>query len=223
MLALVLHLVLFFFVDRNWSQSNESSSVVEFKAINAQLVILKPNLVAKQKTKIKNNPPLPQLESIPRSDSKPESVAESVQKIDRLKKTDHQEDEQLARQKLLDKLSRSNLEATMNQEVLELENATNEQIAVSYQAKIYEQVRKRWRRPPSARNGMQTKLLVELIPTGEVVSVTVVESSGLLAFDRSAEQAVVRSGGFEVPDESRLFEEYFRKFFFLFRPEDLLR
>ena len=70
---------------------------------------------------------------------------------------------------------------------------------------------------------MEAKLLVELIPTGEVVSVTVVESSGLADFDRSAEQAVIRSGRFEVPDESRLFEEYFRKFFFLFRPEDLLR
>jgi len=45
----------------------------------------------------------------------------------------------------------------------------------------------------------------------------------LADFDRSAEQAVIRSGRFEVPDESRLFEEYFRKFFFLFRPEDLLR
>ena len=85
------------------------------------------------------------------------------------------------------------------------------------------QVRRKWRRPPSARNGMQTKLLVELIPTGDVVSVTIVESSGLLEFDRSAEQAVIRSGRFEVPEESRLFEGYFRNFFLLFRPEDLLR
>ena len=223
LLALVLHLVIFFFVNRNWSQSNESSSLVEFKAINAQLLVLKPKLVVKQKPEIKKNPPPSQLERIQRPDSKSEKPVEPVQEKDRLDKTDHHEDEQLARRELLDQLSRSNWEATMNQEVLELENATNEQIAVSYQAKIYEQVRKKWRRPPSARNGMQAKLLVELIPTGEVVSVTVVESSGLVAFDRSAEQAVMRSGRFEVPDESRLFEEYFRKFFFLFRPEDLLR
>ena len=70
---------------------------------------------------------------------------------------------------------------------------------------------------------MQTKLLVELIPTGEVMSVSIIESSGVVAFDRSAEQAVKRSGKFEVPGSNQLFEEYFRRFYFLFKPEDLLR
>jgi colicin import membrane protein len=70
---------------------------------------------------------------------------------------------------------------------------------------------------------MQTRLIVELVPTGDVVSVTVVLSSGSEAFDRSAEQAVRKVGKFDVPRDSALFEEYFRRFPVLFRPEDLLR
>ena len=96
-------------------------------------------------------------------------------------------------------------------------------LAQSYRQGIYEMVRQNWSRPPSARNGMSAKLLVELIPTGEVVGVSVVESSGNTAFDRSAEQAVRRAGRFEVPTDNAMFESHFRRFYFLFQPEDLLR
>mgnify|MGYP001269371562 CR=1 FL=1 len=222
LLALVLHLALFLFVDRNWSQDSEPSSIVEFKAINAQLVMLEPKLPAKPKKAVKKTVPT-QVQRIDSVDTEPKGTSESIEKTESFEEKDIGKEAELARQELLNKLARSNFEATINAEASELENSTGQQIATSFQAKIYDQVRRKWRRPPSARNGMQTKLLVELIPTGEVVSVTVVESSGLAEFDRSAEQAVIRSGSFEVPDESRLFEEYFRKFFFLFRPEDLLR
>ena len=222
LLALVLHLALFLFVDHNWSEDSEPSSIADFKAINAQLVMLEPQLSAKPKKEAKKMA-LPPVKIIDPVDIEPEEVSESPEKTENAKKKDVEKDKTFARQELLNKLARSNLEATINEEASELENSSNQQIAASFQAKIYDQVRRKWRRPPSARNGMQAKLLVELIPTGEVVSVTVVESSGLADFDRSAEQAVIRSGRFEVPDESRLFEEYFRKFFFLFRPEDLLR
>jgi len=62
-----------------------------------------------------------------------------------------------------------------------------------------------------------------LLPTGDVVSVTITASSGNAAFDRSAEQAVRRAGKFDVPEENAIFERYFRSFYFLFQPEDLLR
>ena len=70
---------------------------------------------------------------------------------------------------------------------------------------------------------MQAKLMVELVPIGDVVSVTLVESSGNSAFDRSAEAAVRKARRFEVPKESDVFERYFRRFTLLFKPEDLLR
>jgi colicin import membrane protein len=66
-------------------------------------------------------------------------------------------------------------------------------------------------------------LLVELVPTGDVVNVTVVQSSGDAAFDRSAEAAVRSAGRLPVPPESAVFERYFRRLSLLFQPEDLLR
>jgi TolA protein len=81
----------------------------------------------------------------------------------------------------------------------------------------------RWTRPPSARNGMVAVLAIQLVPTGDVVGVTVLESSGNNAFDRSAITAVERVGRFpEVTQLDRdTFERDFRRFQLLFRPEDL--
>ena len=70
---------------------------------------------------------------------------------------------------------------------------------------------------------MQARFVVELIPTGEVLSVALVDSSGNGSFDRSAEQAIRRARRFDVPEDNGLFEANFRRFYFLFRPEDLLR
>ena len=70
---------------------------------------------------------------------------------------------------------------------------------------------------------MQALLLVELIPSGDVISVTLVESSGNSAFDQSAEQAIRQVRRFDVPTENSAFEKYFRRFYFLFQPSDLLR
>ena len=93
----------------------------------------------------------------------------------------------------------------------------------SYLEGIANLVAGHWSRPPSARNGMEVELMIELVPTGDVVGVTVVRSSDSAAFDRSAEHAVRRARRFEVPEDRQLFERNFRKFRILFRPEDLMR
>ena len=115
------------------------------------------------------------------------------------------------------------LEQSLERESVSLLRDEEAQIAQSYRAEIYELVRQNWSRPPSARNGMSARLLVELIPTGEVISVAVVEGSGNAAFDQAAEQAVRQARRFPVPDNNAQFERYFRRFYFLFQPEDLLR
>jgi TonB family protein len=80
-----------------------------------------------------------------------------------------------------------------------------------------------WSRPPSARNGMECELVVQLIPTGEVVSVTVIRSSGNAAFDNSAVNAVKKAAAF--PELQKLssaeFESNFRRLNLIFKPEDL--
>lgn len=82
-----------------------------------------------------------------------------------------------------------------------------------------------WSRPASARNNMQAELVIQLIPTGEVVNVAIARSSGNAAFDRSAENAVLRAARFPELQQlpNRVFEQNFRRFRLIFRPEDLRR
>lgn len=98
---------------------------------------------------------------------------------------------------------------------------TDDEKAMAYVAQIQAEIVQNWSRPPSARNGMQALLKVRLVPTGEVVDVAVIESSGNDAFDRSAMIAVEKAERFIVPTDARQFERNFREFEVLFRPEDL--
>jgi len=120
-------------------------------------------------------------------------------------------------------LTRADLARAVAEEEQAYATATAQEMAASYAALIQQTVINYWSRPPSARNGMETLLSIQLIPTGEVVSVSIVKSSGNSAFDRSAVNAVEKAGSF--PELQNLpsgeFERTFRRFSLLFRPEDL--
>ena len=97
------------------------------------------------------------------------------------------------------------------------------EMSASFVSLIQRTVVNYWSRPPSARNGMECELSIQLIPTGEVVNVTLVRSSGNSAFDSSAINAVQKAGAFpelrSLP--SREFEKNFRRLTLIFKPEDL--
>ncbi len=119
----------------------------------------------------------------------------------------------------LAKLTKSNIDQS-----LAAEGESSEQdMTASFTALIRQTVVNYWSRPPSARNGMQAVLQLQLIPTGDIVGVTVVQSSGDAAFDRSAVNAVEKAARF--PELQKLppreFEKTFRRFKLLFKPEDL--
>jgi colicin import membrane protein len=160
----------------------------------------------------------PPIESKPQSKETKLDLAEAERQRKAL--ADQQRRERLA---ALGELADDSLQRSLDAEAEQMLEGQNEQEVQSYQASIYDLVRKNWSRPPSARNGMQARFVVELIPTGEVLSVALVDSSGNGSFDRSAEQAIRRARRFDVPKDNELFEANFRRFYFLFRPEDLLR
>ena len=110
------------------------------------------------------------------------------------------------------------------EEELIMQEEEDELLAANYAALIKERVEGTWSRPPSARKDMQVVLSILLVPTGEVVGVEVVKSSGNLAFDRSAIIAVEKAERFSELQElqSKVFESYFRRFTLVFKPEDLL-
>ena len=119
-------------------------------------------------------------------------------------------------------LTREELDTLVDAEIAtsgEGEPSLRDAVAATIQAAVIN----RWTRPPSARNGMVSVLSIQLVPTGEVVGVSVLQSSGNTAFDRSAMSAVDRVGRFpEVATlDNRTFESNFRRFQLIFKPEDL--
>ena len=89
---------------------------------------------------------------------------------------------------------------------------------------IQQVVQENWSRPPSARNGMRAILQIRMLPTGELVDVTITQTSGDSAFDRSAETAVYRAAPFRELQRLPItvFNENFRSLSLIFEPEDLL-
>lgn len=237
LLAALLHAAAAWALYQGWHPDKEIVNVIQPQKVMANLIVLDA-----PPPKRANNPPAPT--PAPPKESKPEPKAEDLAakrtqeekaRADAAKKAAEaqklkQEQEKAALQRereerlaRLSDLAQSSLDQAIAEESAELAAGSEEQVVRSYHAAIYDLVRTNWSRPPSARIGMSARLQVELIPTGEVVSVTVIDSSGNNAFDRSAERAVRQARQFEVPDENRLFEEHFRRFYLLFQPEDLMR
>jgi colicin import membrane protein len=139
--------------------------------------------------------------------------AEQVQK--------QQREQQVREQKLRE-------QQRLEQEMALAMAAEDEALAEGAETTTYEEaiaiaIEDNWSRPPSARRDMQVVLRIQLIPTGEVVGVSVLKSSGDQAFDRSAINAVNKAARFpEVADAPpQVFERRLRSLQLVFRPEDL--
>ena len=194
--SVVLHAMVAALLLVNWSSRSEATITprVKPRAIEARLVIAeslqqekkqpaaepasrpRPQVAARPKPKPKPKP-RPKVE---KPEPKPEPVVEK-------KVPDQQE---LARR------AQQELALAMDAEDILIEEATEHELTLSYIALIARTIEENWSRPPSARNEMEAELVLQLIPTGEVVSVSVARSSGNLAVDRSAVNAVQKAERF---------------------------
>lgn len=100
-----------------------------------------------------------------------------------------------------------------------------QQLVARYSEMMKRAISQQWNRPPNARNGMLAVLEIKLVPTGEVISSVVKQSSGDAAYDRSIQQAIEKVNSFpELQDvPTNIFNRYFRTVTIGFRSEDLLR
>ena len=224
LLAFGVHAAVAFTLSQGWKPPPMEPRVVAPNIVDAALLVL-------ERPAPKPAPPAPPPPPAPKP--QPEQPVAEVQKPkvdplaeqrrEREKAERERQREEEARKKRLEALAESAFEEELAREMMDLGEDTDDPAALTYADAIYRAVVANWSRPPSARNDMEAQLRVELIPTGEVVSVTVISSSGNNAFDRSAEAAVHKARRFEVPPETRLFERHFRSFVLLFKPQDLLR
>lgn len=145
---------------------------------------------------------------------------------ERLAKEREEQRERAERERLAE-LQRQQKEQEFADAIAEEQRLVNaekdEREANSYRQLIQQRLSENWNRPPSARRGMETMIRLQLVPTGRVVGVTVLKSSGDSAFDRSVEQAAFKADQFiELQKMSpSLFEKKFRQVDVLFNPQDL--
>ena len=132
---------------------------------------------------------------------------------------------EVRRQQRLRELYESSTALALQEEVVDAGQA--QASTMTYVDAISRAIVAEWSRPPSARNDMAARIQVDLTPSGDLLGVLVLESSGNNAFDRSAEAAVHKAartlGRFPVPADHSLFEAEFRHLTLLFKPTDLLR
>jgi colicin import membrane protein len=211
-LTLALHGGLVLMLVVRWMGPSEviaaAPSIQPIQASLIQAETLKPKPKPEPKPKPKPKPkPEPKPEPQPALEPEPVEVKKPEPALDA---------EQLAA------LTRTELDSLVDAEIAAAganEPSLRDMVAATIQASVIN----RWTRPPSARNGMVSILSIQLVPTGEVVGVSVLQSSGNTAFDRSAMTAVERTGRFpEVAKlDDRTFEANFRRFQLIFKPEDL--
>lgn len=133
------------------------------------------------------------------------------------------EQEKLAREREQQRQQEQAFSEALAEEEELLQAQQAQATAQSYVAAMAERIEQNWSRPPSARSGMRCELQIQLVPSGDVINVTVIKGSGNIAFDRSAEQAVNKVGRFEVLKDMPIdmFERYFRQVTLVFNPRDL--
>lgn len=236
--TLGLHLAILLVMLLRWQSDSEARTiearVLPPKAINATLIdasSLQPKKKAAPPKQAPRPAPRREAKPAPSAASQPAKSAAAPAKpapkpaarpTPRPEPTPRPQETRISAEELA-AISRAELAEAIEAEDSRTVAVTAEEMSASYAALIRDTVVNYWSRPPSARNGMEALLAIQLVPTGEIVSVSVLRSSGSAAFDRSAINAVDKAGSFpELKNlPPREFEQTFRRFQLLFRPEDL--
>ncbi|WP_455205000.1 cell envelope integrity protein TolA [Kaarinaea lacus] len=115
-----------------------------------------------------------------------------------------------------DELRNQQLQAE-EQSLAEQKEKEAQTIVAKYSALIKEKVERYWRQSSTMKSGLKCTVSVSLIPSGDVVDVTITESSGDARFDRSVEAAVYNAQPLPLPADPGVLEN-FRKIRFVFDP-----
>ena len=178
------------FFNINFDQFNIQSS----KPISAYIIF-------EEKKKIRKNPI---------------KLSEVTQKKE--KKVEKQDIEISSSASILEEIQQ--LEETRLVDVKEIDKNLLRMDVEKYSYLIQRQVRENWKRPKNINQSLKTEIQINLVPTGEILSASVIKSSGNKAFDESAMSAILKVKSFEgLTMQMQLFDQHFRKFTLVFTPE----
>jgi colicin import membrane protein len=238
LLSLVLHIALVGALFVDW-QPESKRVIMQPQYIEAKLVELAPKKKAPA-SKPKAPPKKPKIDLAKKKREEKKRLAkiaaqkkaaekkrleqERLTKVEAERKERERQEELRRQQQEAERLRKESefAEALAAEQAL-ISAQEDEQAANSYRQLIQQRLSENWSRPPRARLGMETLIRIRLVPTGRVVGVTVLKSSGDSAFDRSVEQAALKAEQFvelQAMDPA-LFEKKFRQVDVAFSPEDL--
>ena len=156
---------------------------------------------------------------------KEQKAKAAKQKAEQVKAAEDAKRKKAAAEKLAREQARQQqqaLDKALLEEEMMLAEQAEAEVVNSYKSLIAERIINKWSRPPSARRGMICDLVIQLVPTGKIITVNITKSSGNQAFDRSAEQAVRAVD--QIPELQNMdintFERNFRIIHLQFNPED---
>tara|TARA_Y100001960_G_C14764943_1_gene876368 strand:- start:394 stop:1005 length:612 start_codon:yes stop_codon:yes gene_type:complete len=114
----------------------------------------------------------------------------------------------LERRHVIDGLKKNDIDSTFEQ--------------ISYYSNLIKtQIMANWKQPTGITQGISVEISLTLVPTGEVIQVQMIKTSGSLAFDNSALNAVEKVSRFyDLDMDRKLFDDHFRKFTLVFNPKD---
>ena len=231
LLALLLHAGVAAALLHTWEGGTDEVRMVQPRIIQAKVLVMEPpkaapapaqKPAAKPKPVPKPQPPAPKPR--PKPAPKPDAAPKPAPRDAAAERRAREEAERAER--LKEMLARSTALALQDEEAAAQSDGDAAAATMTYSDAIAQAIVREWSRPPSARNDMEARMVVELTPAGDLLGVEIADSSGNAAFDRAAEAAVrkaARRQRFAVPPERSLFEAHFRRFTLLFKPEDLLR
>lgn len=210
-LAAAVHLALLavMFLGVRWQSHPPESVVVELWDVPPP-----PPVVEEPKPPPKVEPP-----PVPKPDIVVEKAPKPKPKPDDFKK---RMQEQLAlEQKAVDEQRRQEELRAEQRQVRE--RLAREQAAArakglaEYVARIQAKVKLNWILPPDLKGNPEAVFLVVQLPTGEVLSVKIIKSSGVPAYDAAVERAVLKSSPLPLPASREHFD---RELKLTFRPRD---
>ena len=91
---------------------------------------------------------------------------------------------------------------------------------IRYSSLIKNQVMENWKSPSNINPNLKTEIEITIVPTGEITSSTIIQSSGNNNFDESAMRAISKVKSFEgLNMQMNIFDEHFRNFILIFSPD----
>lgn len=212
---------------------DNSSKIISAVAVNAPPAPVDPTPAAAPPAQVKpkkivqpvvavKTPPKPKVIAIPKKIKQRDLAKEFLADIQKESKK-HKKEKSL--EKAMEQEIKEQAAKSLQQQLLAEQKRAAGAKAVGevnkYKALIVQAISRRWLVPAGADKKIYSELMIRLAPGGAVLDVQVSKSSGDVALDRSARDAVFKASPLPVPDDTNEFES-FRQFVLRVRPENVV-